>query len=375
MKCRLSIFLIFGLIRLSGQSFQLSILPGSEYTLSRRDEWKLAVTNNANIAVSAYFYGIATEVSRGKIYEIRSRARLIPPGLSTLGTQNYIGLEPFDILYQDEQLRQYGIQTNGLPAGDYELCITAFSASDSSELGNVCYNFTVDSYTPPILLSPENQDTVCDAYPYFAWLPPPVFKGQNFTYTLRIYEAQNLQTTVSAAQTNPLFYERKGIATPLVQYGINARNFRPNHRYTWLISAEINNKTVATSEPGSFIYCEPNQSNNATQSNKPVSKNEAIPGIPYMELKTSVGSNYSITDKGHLNFQYNNRYDQRQIGFRILDARLQVVHTQTLDSHYGLNYYRIDMAGTGKLISGKRYEIQVTDPQGNIQKACFKFLN
>ncbi|MFN9917218.1 MAG: hypothetical protein ACK53L_31815, partial [Pirellulaceae bacterium] len=118
---------------------------GSEYTLSRRDEWKLAVTNNANIAVSAYFYGIATEVSRGKIYEIRSRARLIPPGLSTLGTQNYIGLEPFDILYQDEQLRQYGIQTNGLPAGDYELCITAFSASDSSELGNVCYNFTVDS--------------------------------------------------------------------------------------------------------------------------------------------------------------------------------------------------------------------------------------
>ena len=94
-----------------------------------------------------------------------------------------------------------------------------------------------------------------------------------------------------------------------------------------------------------------------------------------MELKSSVGSNYSITDKGYLNFQYNNRYDQRQLGFRILDARLQVVHSQTIDSHYGINYYRIDMAGTGKLISGKRYEIQVTDPQGNIQKASFKFLN
>ena len=373
MKFRLSILLILGLIRLSGQSFQLSILPGSEYTLSRRDEWKLALTNTANSSINAYFYGIATEASRGKIYEIRSRARFVPPGLSTLGTQNYVGLEPFDILYQDEQLRQYGIQSNGLPAGDYELCITAFSASDSSELGNVCYNFTVDSYTPPILLSPENQDTLCDTYPYFTWLPPPVFKGQNFTYTLRIYEAQNVQTTLSAAQTNPLFYERNGIPTPLVQYGINARNFRPNHRYTWLVSAEINNKTVATSEPGSFFYCMPKQPENATQNNKPASKNEAVPGIPYMELRTSLGSNYSITDKGHLNFQYNNRYDQRQIGFRILDTRLQVVHSQTLDSHYGINYYRIDMAG--KLISGKRYEIQVTDPQGNIQKASFKFLN
>ena len=117
----------------------------------------------------------------------------------------------------------------------------------------------------------------------------------------------------------------------------------------------------------------PKQPENATQNNKPASKNEAVPGIPYMELRTSLGSNYSITDKGHLNFQYNNRYDQRQIGFRILDTRLQVVHSQTLDSHYGINYYRIDMEG--KLISGKRYEIQVTDPQGNIQKASFKFLN
>jgi hypothetical protein len=375
MRYRLSALLIFVLVRLSGQSFQLSIIPGSEYNLSRRDEWKLSVTNTANTAVNAYFYGVATEASRGKIYEIRSRARFVSPGLNTFGTQNYVGLEPFDIVYQDEQLRQYGIQTNGLPAGDYDLCITAYSASDSSELGNVCYSFSVDSYTPPILLSPENEDTLCDAYPYFTWLPPPVFKGQNFTYTLRIYESQNVQTTLSAAQTNPLFYERNGIPTPLVQYGINARNFRPNHRYTWLISAEINNKTVAISEPGSFYFCIPNIAGSAAQNTKPSLKNEAVPGIPYMELKSNVGNNYSVTDKGHLNFQYNNRFDQRQIGFRILDSRMQVLYSQLLDAHYGINYYRIDMASTGKLISGKRYEIQVTDPQGNIQKALFKFLN
>jgi hypothetical protein len=54
---------------------------------------------------------------------------------------------------------------------------------------------------------------------------------------------------------------------------------------------------------------------------------------------------------------------------------MQVLYSQLLDAHYGINYYRIDMASTGKLISGKRYEIQVTDPQGNIQKALFKFLN
>jgi hypothetical protein len=362
---------------LPAQQIQITILPASEYTLARRDEWKVLVNNTTNQTLKVFFYGISTEAQRGKVYEARSKDREIVPGTTSFGTHYYVGLEPFTTLYEDQALRQYAIQTNGLPAGDYEICIYAYSALDSSELGSSCYNFSADYFTPPILVSPDNSDTVCEQYPFFTWLPPVPNNGQQFTYTLSLYELQNMQTIFSSVQTNQPYYEKKGITTPISQYGINARNLRPGYRYAWKVSAEVNNQTVATSEVWSFVYCKTNSlvfGVDSTKKEKPTKKNEALPGIPYMELKTQTGSNYSVMDKGKLNFQYNNRYEQKQIGYRILDSRMQLVHNEVLDVNYGLNYFSLDMKANGKLASGKLYEVQVTDPKGNILKARFKYL-
>lgn len=361
----------------AAQQIQITIIPASEYTLARRDEWKVLVNNTTNQVLQVYFYGIATEARFGKVYEARSFGREILPGVTTFSTQYYVGLEPYKTLYENQVLRQYAIQTNGLPAGDYEICITALSVIDSTELGSNCYSFSADYFTPPILVAPDNNDTVCEPYPFFSWLPPVPNNGQQFTYTLSLFELQNVQTVLSSVQTNPPFYEKKGITTPITQYGINARNLRPGYRYAWNVSAEVNNKTVATSEVWSFVYCKTNPlvfGADTTKKEKPVKKNEAAPGIPYMELKAQTGSNYSVMDKGKLNFQYNNLYEQKQIGYRILDSRLQLVHNEVLDVNYGLNFYNLDMKSNGKLASGKFYELQVTDPKGNILKARFKYL-
>lgn len=362
---------------INAQNLQLTIIPGTDYTMARRDEWKLMVNNTGNTTLSVFFRGVATEASKGKVYEALSKPRTIFPGIITFNTNYYVGLDPFNTIYEDQSLRQYAIQTNGLPAGDYEICITAYLASDSSEIGSNCYSFSADYFTPPILVAPDNNDTVCEPYPFFSWLPPVPNNGQNFTYTLTLYELQNVQTVLSSVQTNPAFYERKGIPTTIVQYGINARNLRPGYRYAWKVSAEANNQTVATSEVWSFIYCKTNPpvfGADTTKKEKPGKKNEAAPGIPYMELKAQTGSNYSVMDKGKLNFQYNNLYEQKQVGYRILDSRMQLVYSQVLDVNYGLNYYSLDMNANGKLASGKFYELQVTDPKGNILKARFKYF-
>ncbi|MDW8418422.1 MAG: hypothetical protein RML37_03315 [Chitinophagales bacterium] len=357
-----------------GQTIQITIIPGSEYSLARRDEWKALVNNTTNQTLKVFFYGIAYEASRGKIFEIRSSAREILPGVTSFGTHYYVGLEPYTILYEDPELREYGIRTNTLPAGDYEMCIYAYSALDSLELGSTCYHFSADYFTPPVLVSPDNNETICEPYPFFNWLPPAPDKGQNFTYTLYLYEIQNKQSPWSAVQINPPFYERKGITTPIVQYGINARNLRPGYRYAWKVSAEINNKTVAVSEVWSFVYCDEKlfMSADTSSKKKNIGRNLPKPGIAYLELKDNPSNNFSVLDRGLLSFLYMHRSNTPSAAMQITDASGSVVHQQLLQVTPGDNYFSAPITNYKGLKTNELYQMQVIDANGNIQKLFFK---
>lgn len=369
----LFLFCLVGLSSVYGQTVQITIIPGSEYTLARRDEWKVAVNNTGNQPLNVFFYGIATEATRGKVYEVRSQSRLVSPGVTTFSTQNYVGLDPFQTLYEDQQLRQYGIQTNGLPAGDYEICITAYLATDTTELGSSCYSFSADYFTPPILIAPDNNDTVCEPYPFFSWLPPVPNNGQNFSYTLTLYELQNVQTVLSSVQTNPAFYERKGIPTTIVQYGINARNLRPGYRYAWKVSAEVNNQTVASSEVWSFVYC--NNKTLATGDSvakKKEVKNLPKPGIPYLETTTAVNNNFSTLDRGLLSFLYVHSSKTPTVGMRILDMKGNMVFSKLLEVSFGNNYFSAPLTDYKGIQAAELYELQIVDMNGAIKKLRFK---
>lgn len=357
----------------TAQSVQISIIPGSEYTMARRDEWKLVVNNTGNQILNVFFRGVATEAQRGKVYEALSKARPIPPGISTFNTNYYVGLDPFNTIYEDQSLRQYAIQTNGLPAGDYEICITAYLAADSSEIGSNCYSFSADYFTPPILVAPDNNDTVCEPYPFFSWLPPVPNNGQNFTYTLTLFELQNMQTVLSSVQTNPAFYERKGIATTIAQYGINARNLRPGYRYAWKVSAEVNNQTVATSEVWSFVYCDSKiVTTNDTVARKKEVKNLPKPGIPYLETTTAVNNNFSSLDRGLLSFLYVHSSKTPTVGMRILDMKGSMVFNKVLEVSFGNNYFSAPLTDYSGLKPSELYELQIVDMNGAIKKLRFK---
>jgi len=373
-KAGWALLLLVGL-QLSAQQVQISIIPGTEYTMARRDEWKVVVNNTTSQTLRVFFYGLGTEVQRGKVYEVLSQQRDLPPGITTFSTQYYVGLQPFNTLYEDQSLREYAIRTNALPAGDYEFCIKALSAVDSTELGENCYQFTADYFTPPVLILPENNDTVREDYPYFSWLPPVPNNGQAFTYTLTLYELQNMQTAFSATQTNAPFYERKAISMPAAQYGINARNLRQGYRYAWKVSAEVNGNTVATSEVWSFVFAKDKLTTTAdTAKKKPEVKNPPLPGIPYMELKNRTGADYSVVTDGKMSFVFINQLKQDKLGYQVLNAQQQQVDKQVLECGYGYNYYSIDMKAGGKLQSGNYYVLQTIDANGNILKARFKFI-
>lgn len=357
---------------MNAQQIQITIIPGTEYTMARRDEWNVVVNNTGNQSLNIFFRGLATEAVKGRVYEMLSKPRAIAPGLTTFSTNYYVGLEPFNTIYEDPSLRQYAIQTNGLPAGDYEICITAYLASDSSEIGSNCYSFSADYFTPPIPVAPDNNDTVCEPYPYFSWLPPVPNNGQNFTYTLTIYELQNVQTVLSSVQTNPAFYERKGITTTIAQYGINARNLRPGYRYAWKVSAEVNNQTVASSEVWSFVYCKNDVVTTDTTKKKKEVKNQPKSGIPYLETTAEVTNSFSTLDRGLLSFLYVHSSSTPTVGMRILDMKGSMVYSKLLEVSYGNNYFSAPLTDYSGLKPSELYELQIVDMNGAIKKLRFK---
>lgn len=356
----------------AAQSIQLSIIPSSEYTMARRDEWRVIVNNTSNQTLEVFFRGIATETSRGRVYEAYSKSRPIVPGITTFSTSYYVGLDPFETVYEDESLRRFALRTNGLPAGDYEICITAYLSSDSTEIGSNCYSFSADYFTPPILIAPDNNDTVCEPYPFFSWLPPVPNNSQNFTYTLTIYELQNVQTVLSAVQTNPAFYERKGITTTIAQYGINARNLRPGYRYAWKVSAEVNNQTVASSEVWSFVYCKNDVVTTDTTKKKKEVKNQPKSGIPYLETTAEVTNSFSTLDRGLLSFLYVHSSSTPTVGMRILDMKGSMVYSKLLEVSYGNNYFSAPLTDYSGLKPSELYELQIVDMNGAIKKLRFK---
>jgi hypothetical protein len=372
-RLSLSMMLLGLYLSSTAQQIQITIIPGTEYTMARRDEWKVVVNNTGSQSLSVFFRGLATEAVKGRVYEMLSKPRAIAPGLTTFSTNYYVGLEPFNTIYEDPSLRQYAIQTNGLPAGDYEICITAYLASDSSEIGSNCYSFSADYFTPPILIAPDNNDTVCEPYPFFSWLPSVPNNGQNFTYTLTLYELQNVQTVLSSVQTNPAFYERKGLPTTIVQYGINARNLRPGYRYAWKVSAEVNNQTVTTSEVWSFVYCKNDVvTTTDTIKKKKEVKNLPKPGIPYLETSVEVNNSFSTLDRGLLSFLYLHGSSTPTVGMRILDMKGSMVYSKLLEVSYGNNYFSAPLTDYSGLKPSELYELQIVDMNGAIKKLRFK---
>lgn len=366
---------VFAWLFSTAQPIQISIIPGSDYTFANRAQWQVLVTNSSGQTIRTLFHGLVTEAQDGIIYEVRSEPRDILPGTTTFSTNYFVGLDPFTVINENLNYQNYAIQTNGLPAGDYEICITAFSFTDQSELGTNCYQYSVDHFSPPVLVSPEDRDTVSQDFPFFTWLPPAPTNGKNFTYTLFLYEMQNKQTPVSAVQLNPAYYEKKGIGMTMAQYGINARKLRQGMRYAWKVSAELNNQTVATSEVWSFVFwMGPSVGELPDKPSKPEPKNKRLLGIPYLELEVDVKADFSVLDRGLLSFRYEHKSTTPTAGLRILNMNGQMVFSKRLEVNNGSNYFSAPVSEYGSLKVGEVYELQVVDMNGNIRKQRFKIV-
>ncbi len=124
--------------------------------------------------------------------------------------------------------KQEVVQGNGLPEGDYALCIQALDYGNGNPLSNPapsgCANFQITHYNPPGLLTPSCNSNVDPSNPQsllFTWSIPPGAPPANIEYVLKIVEV--IPNNIPAAQAmaaapDPPFFE-KVVATTSYLYG------------------------------------------------------------------------------------------------------------------------------------------------------------
>ncbi len=217
------------------QFVQVQLFRPPPNQLRESDLWRVRLVNPSNETLQVYLEGTVDEAKDGRIAHARSTVFDLPPGVHTLtGTQ----LSPIEVIQLSQRYRAIFERTGQVPSGEYTVCVTAYAAESGEELGSDCFDQIVEHTTPPLLLEPEDGDTVREERPTFVWLPPtPLRPGQMVTYTLRIVEVFGRQTPYDAMLRNAAFFVQSSIRTSMLLYPFRARSFESGKRYAWQVSA------------------------------------------------------------------------------------------------------------------------------------------
>jgi hypothetical protein len=235
----------------------------------------ITLTNTTNVAQNVRLVG---QVKGGKGVTVTIPNSFIPSAPIALGpkavkvlmgSQLKEYLNP-DVLQFSGISKQEVVQGNGLPEGDYSLCIQALDfnsgAAKSQAAPSGCANFKITHYEPPTLQQPACNSTVVPKNPQsqlFSWTAPAGAPANKMEYVLKIVEVipanTNPNQAMNAAPEPPFF--QKVVQGTSYLYGPNDPALQNGTKYALRITArnkgeskELNFKNNGHSVVCAFTY-------------------------------------------------------------------------------------------------------------------------
>lgn len=162
----------------------------------------------------------------------------------------------YETLYQN-------VVSNGdfFPPGTYNIFLTLNGRptdGEYSELAEDNYTAVVQIFLPPLLVYPEDMDTIDIPNPVLTWLPAyQAANGQQILYDLRLVEMFPWQTSQQAISANPVYMEQLNLNMTALPYPVGGNNLQLNHTYAWQVTATINGAPVGYSQIWQFTYALP----------------------------------------------------------------------------------------------------------------------
>jgi len=200
------------------------------------------VTFNVNALVEI-FYSTANQNGSAKVAEVTIRTNggiSIGPGVTIFDKSTFQTLGTVNVNFQDRSFESMIRDAKCLPPGSYEICFYLYpegngeSPTQGNFLTRTCYVRTAENFSPLLLVTPFDRDTLSVDLPLFSWTAITPVNMSAF-YTIEIVELFGRQTPFEAFRSNPVFYKGSRLASNIHQYPIISRPFNPCSTYAWRV--------------------------------------------------------------------------------------------------------------------------------------------
>lgn len=141
--------------------------------------------------------------------------------------------------------------TNTLPFGDFDICFRIKDAQTQIELTRFCSPTKISPSSPPVLISPSDEEEIYTPLPTFSWFPPsPILYGMSITYDIKIVEVFNGQSAEDAIQVNNPIVLEEDLPSTFFSYNMTHTPLKYDTYYAWQIIA--NNNVLIADANGSL---------------------------------------------------------------------------------------------------------------------------
>ncbi|MFY0256452.1 hypothetical protein ACDQ55_21160 [Chitinophaga sp. 30R24] len=255
-------------------------------------------------------------------------------------------------------------QSGYFAAGDYEYCyeITAHDGhSNGAVLGQQCFNYFLQPFSPLILSSPNDGDRICDKRPTFFWQPLlPALPGMQ--YRLILTDLKTGQSKAEALRYNMPLINQSFINMPMLFFPPSAKELTEGNEYVWQVTAYRGDVLLASSEMWAFrLQC--------------TDSSAAVTPESFRDIEDLVKGNFYLA-RGAVRFAVYNVYAAVNLNYSInciTDPEKKVKKLPHVRLQNGNNHVIIDISENSSFVDGYYYQLSLRLPDGGMKQLRFLY--
>ncbi|MBP9196086.1 MAG: hypothetical protein KBF35_00370 [Saprospiraceae bacterium] len=253
MKCRFNILVIYIFYASIGHAQNIIIQPPVFAPFECTEFYKLYTGTVTNFTEEAFKTQLLIEVEYTSPGGVTSKLADgiitgnpsidFKPGLTIVDNASYESIyKNRKITFYNKEIEDLLSRTKCLPPGQYDVCLSLYPAGSSGPQGEyftqTCYTREKEMLSQLLLVSPFEGEEIRVDLPLFTWTAVTPFNAKAM-YRIQIVEVLANQTPYHAFRANPIFYEKTGLRSNIMQYPVSARPMLPCRKYAWRVTYEL----------------------------------------------------------------------------------------------------------------------------------------
>ena len=287
------------------------------------------------------FITVKENISKSSIVTIVSPQVTITPGNSPFPAGVFTGSH---FIFASNAMAALVSQTRNFPPGEYTFCYRWVPADKTDDFEN-CFDANIQPLVPISLISPADEDKICQKRPPLSWQPPVPFPPA-MRFRLQLTEKKKGAAIENLLMNAPLVL-LDNIPSTTVNYPSFAPDLQEGHTYVWQVTAYQNGIILSKSEIWEFTV----------QCTDPVKPGQYD---SYRELRDLVNGNYYYANR-FLKFSFQNNYNVKKLAYEIYETEggsAKIKHLPDVPIVHGMNKIDIDLTDLD-LQEGKHYMLKV----------------